>query len=186
MKKNYVLFALSILCIAALCWGCTAPATLGDAWLPAEFAQENIASWNLFVENGGVHMAMTNTADMKATYAPEQGLTTAEDASYNGGSALKGEQLPPLADAIDAWLAKQEKEHAAGYAVSLVGPHFAFAGQTDMGSAERAVYSLSTGKIKALEGNYTGSKDYGIITVLGSNFFGLPTGVGSWTIYVDA
>lgn len=67
---------------------------------------------------------------------------------------------------IEAWIKAERAELATDYSISFLLPRFTFiGGEQDTEGVERYIYSISSGSIEALEGEYTGSEAFGSLGI---------------------
>ena len=141
--------------------------------IAAEHPDGKVGSLTLYRQEGkGIYMAMQFLSDGKrytCEYSSVTGVLDVlpDDRTAAGDVTLPLDGVPGLLDNIFRWQTEQDTPHnGQNYSLDLsrerrlaeilVGTH-----------SQVAVHDLATGEMTRLEGSYTGSLDYGCITVLG-------------------
>ncbi|MEA5040658.1 MAG: hypothetical protein VB086_12620 [Clostridiaceae bacterium] len=188
MRKRLLPALICLILMTAFC-GCRKD-TRDPDWVRAEDADKAVQFWNYYISDGTLYSSTykiwENDAAWMISYSAKTGeLSTGSTEGTRYDGTLMVSRLPELAAAIDDWMQSEDGERASDYNVSFLPPKIAY--EADNGSVVRAgegvrglgIYSLSDGEIAALSGEYTGSEEYGAISIQ------FPTGGDCWYIAVD-
>lgn len=165
MKRNLRLLALLCLCLALT--ACSQAADLPE-WLPEEAAEEPVQQFEaMYTADGTLASAYYcipggNGGTLKYSYHPGEALKqTAADASIDN-PVLTMKELLGLAGTMKEWLLENEPGNEFDIAYQMA--RFSFLEDIEY-PGEKFCISLETQEMRALEGEYDGSKEYGALVI---------------------
>lgn len=165
MKHNLRLLALLCLCLALT--ACSQATNLPE-WLLEEAAKEPVQQFEaMYTADGTLTSAYYcipdgNGGTLKYSYHPGKALEqTAADGSIDN-SVLTMKELPGLVETMKEWLL--ENEPGNEFDIAYQTARFSFLEDTEY-PMEKISISLETQEMRALEGEYDGSKEYGALII---------------------
>lgn len=175
MKKiSSVLLVVCILCTMLLV-GCTNDKADEYDW-PKELDDKGVYALHKWVLDGKtVNMDFTVKLDNTAFTQYKLNDTGFDIAEENVESSLFSSSTTALTvgdarqmlNIVESWIRDSRAELATDYNLSLLLPRFAFIGGDQAADdIETYVYSVSADSITALEGDYTGSEEYGSLGIM--------------------
>lgn len=173
MKRIFYLILLCILC-AMLLVGCANSEGDEYTW-PKDIDDKSVYALHKWVLEGKtVNMDFTAKLD-NTTFTQyklnEKSLDASEEnvessifsSSTTSFTVANARQM--LSD-IEAWIKAERAELATDYNISFLLPRFTFiGGEQDTEGVERYIYSISSGSIEALDGEYMGSEAFGSLGI---------------------
>lgn len=191
MKRTYLLLPITLLCMSfLLLCSCGKSDVKDSAWLPEEYADQSVASWNLITKEKEITKILYRVQNgekgmLQVSYSPEADTLEKTSATLiKADTALKLSDLQTAAKKLLSWAEETEPYRAAkGLELAYIAPQFVFESGTDPFKTEGivgvAAYSLKDGSVSVLKDGYDGSKAYGAITV----FF--DKNGGAWQVLID-
>lgn len=174
MKRIFYSILLCILC-AMLLVGCANSEKSEYDW-PKDIDDKPIYALHKWVLEGKtVNMDFTVKLDNTAFTQYKLNETSFDVAEENVESSLFSSSTTALTagdarkmlSTVEKWISDSRPELATDYNLSFLLPRFTFiGGDQTADDIETYVYSVSADSITALEGDYTGSEEYGSLGIM--------------------